>query len=121
MKLLVDEMYSPIVARRLRDECDADVVSVLDRPDLRGRSDDVVFEAAQREGRMIVTENVPDYLLLARDDVAAGRTHHGLALTTNRRFPRAKANTISRLVRRLEELLEEPEPVTGPSNREVWL
>jgi hypothetical protein len=121
VKLLVDEMYPPIVAQRLRDEHAADAVSVLERPDLRGRPDSEIFDAAQREQRVIVTENVRDYVPFARSHQAAGGVHYGLALTTNRRFPRAQPDTVSRIVDRLVSLLakETADPVA--SNREIWL
>ena len=121
MKLLVDEMYAPTVAQRLRDEHAADAVSVLERPDLRGRPDSEIFDAAQREQRVIVTENVRDYLPLARSHQAAGGVHHGLALTTNRRFPRAQRDTASRIVDRLALLVAEESGAPVASNREIWL
>ena len=120
MKLLIDEMYSPVLARRLRDEYAADAISVLERSDLRGRPDEEVFEVAQLEGRAIVTENVPDYLRLARNHAAAGALHHGLVLTTNRAFPRARPNTIGRLVEALNEVLSSSKD-DAPSNREIWI
>ncbi|MGH2759659.1 MAG: DUF5615 family PIN-like protein, partial [Actinomycetota bacterium] len=83
------------------------------------RPDADIFEAAQRAGRMIVTENVPDYLSLARTHQAKGGVHHGLALTTNRRFARKRADTVSRLVQRLAAL--EAKTADAPSNREDWL
>ena len=41
-----------------------DVEAVLERSDLVGRTDDVVFECAQSEGRAVVTENVPHTVAL---------------------------------------------------------
>jgi hypothetical protein len=120
VKLLIDEMYSPIVTRRLCEEHAADAVPVLDRSDLRGRPDDEIFEVAQLESRTIVTENVPDYLRLARNHVAAGGLHHGLVLTTNRGFPRARPSTTARLVEALADVLAHSQD-EEPSNREVWL
>ena len=120
MKLLVDEMYSPILARRLRDEHAADAVSVLDRSDLRGRPDEAIFEVAQLESRTILTENVPDFLRLARNHAAAGGLHHGLLLTTNRRFPRSRPSTTARLVEATADVLAHSQN-EEPSNRETWL
>lgn len=113
MKLLLDEMWPGSVAEQLRQR-GHDVVAVVERPDLRGQPDDVVFATAQVEGRAVVTENVSDFLRLA-----AGASHHaGLVLTSNRRFPRGDARTIGRLVAALEALLSAQEPIAP---FEYWL
>ena len=117
MKLLLDEMYPPLVAERLRNEHGLDAVSVLERVELRGQPDGSIFDAAQHEQRAVVTENVPDFLRIARSYVAAGGVHYGLVLTTNRSFPRAQANTVARLVAALAELSASD----AASNQELWL
>lgn len=117
MRLLLDEMYPPLVAERLRNERGLDAVSVLERAELKGQPDGSIFDAAQDEQRAVVTENVPDYLRIARSYVAEGGVHHGLVLTTNRAFPRAQQNTVARLVAALADL-----PTTDvASNQEIWL
>ena len=62
MKLLLDEMYSPTVAIQLRQR-GHDVSAVVELTDLRTAADPVIFAAAQRELRVVVTENVRDYHL----------------------------------------------------------
>lgn len=116
MKLLLDEMWSPVLARALRER-GHDVVAVAERPELRGRSDEVIFEEAYVRGRVIVTENVLDYRPLAAAAARAGRTNPGLILTSNRAFPRASRRTVGRLVLALDTLLSTGEAVAG----EHWL
>lgn len=121
MKQLLDEMFPAAIAERLRDGHGHDVVAVCERQWLRGRPDDEVFASAQDEERAVVTENVSDYRLLGHQWEAAGRVHHGLVFTTNRRYPRHHPGTIGGLVTALAALLDaEPEPAL-PSSREIWL
>lgn len=120
MRLLLDEMFPAWIAEQLRDGHGHDVVSVLERPDLVGRPDGEVFARAQQEGRAVVTENVRDFRPLARRFMADGEVHHGLVLTTNRRFPRGRAETARRLLAALAALLD-GEPGESASSRELWL
>lgn len=117
MNLLLDEMWPPAIALQLRRR-GHDVVAVAERPDLRGQPDAVVFAAAQAEGQVIVTENVPDYRALAAYTLQQGRSHAGLIFTSNRRFPRHDPRTAGRLVTALDELLSRGPPVT---DLEHWL
>jgi predicted nuclease of predicted toxin-antitoxin system len=104
VRLLLDEMWPPEAARQLRRR-GHDVMAVAERPELRGKPDEVVFSAAQAEGRAVVTENVADYLPLAAARTQAGQAHFGLILTSNRRYPRQEPRTLGRLVAALDELL----------------
>ena len=117
MKLLLDEMWSPAIADQLRRR-DHDAVAVAERPELRGQSDPVIFAAAQAEGRAVVTENVVDYRPLAAQELQDGRSHAGLILTSNRRFPRHESRTAGRLVTALDELLSGDLEATS---LEYWL
>jgi NADPH-dependent 2,4-dienoyl-CoA reductase/sulfur reductase-like enzyme len=117
VKLLLDEMWSPEIAVQLRRR-GHDVVAVAERPELRGQPDDIVFAAAQAEGRAVVTENVLDYRPLGAVELEHGRSHAGLIFTTNRRFPRHDARTSGRLVTALNALLVIE---TAIDSREMWL
>jgi len=69
--LLLDEMFSPAIADRLAArgiDCRAVVADAL----LRTLSDLEIFEAALLEGRVIVTNNVPDFESLRRARDAVG-------------------------------------------------
>jgi hypothetical protein len=98
--LLLDEMFSPVIADELAArgiDCRAVAADVL----LRAVSDLEIFEAALLEGRVIVTNNVPDFESLRRAREAAGGVVPGLIYTSDLAFPRAKAY-VSRLVMALE-------------------
>jgi predicted nuclease of predicted toxin-antitoxin system len=117
VKLLLDEMWPARAAVQLR-RGGHDVVAIAERSELRGQPDPVVFAMAQGEGRAVVTENASDYCPLAAAELTYGRSHAGLVLTSNRRFPRHDPRTLGRLVRGLDELMTQREDST---NMEHWL
>lgn len=81
MRLLLDEMYPAGLAVDLR-EAGFDVVAVLEVPELVGVADRVVLEEAARINRVIVTENVRDFVALAASP------HAGILLVSPRRYQR---------------------------------
>jgi hypothetical protein len=98
--LLLDEMFSPAIADELTArgvDCRAVVADRL----LRALSDLEIFEAALLEGRVIVTNNVPDFESLRRARDAVGGQVPGLIYTSDLSFPRTKAY-VPRLVTALE-------------------
>lgn len=108
MKLLLDEMYPPVIAEQLRAR-GHDVVSVHDADyrRLEGAPDEEVFAAALAEERALVTENVPDFRRLEADALARGEAHAALVFTSNRQFPRGEPGTTGRLIESLHTLLSE--------------
>lgn len=110
-------MWSPEIAIQLRAR-GHDVAAVAEQAVLRGQPDRVVFAVAQSEALTIVTENVPDYRLLAREHQQRGHSHAGLVFTSNRSFPRHGAHTAGRLVGALTELLGAHQDLT---DREYWM
>ena len=116
MKLLLDEMWRHSVAEVLRQR-GHDVVAVTALPDLRGKPDEEIVEAARAEGRVIVTENVVDYRPLMAIAMRDGRDFPPLIFTSNRRWSRANQGVVGRLIAALDALLTADEPITG----EYWL
>ena len=84
MKALLDEQLSPQIATLLR-AAGYDVIAVVDRPDLIGRSDSEVLEIGTSEGRSVVTNNIKDFRPLAASRLAQGRIHGGLILVPSAR------------------------------------
>lgn len=120
MKLLLDEHFSQLVARRLRDEHGHDVVAVTERPDLVGLSDEALFEVARAERRALVTENAADFMPLVRSATASGSPHAGLIVTSHRAFPRSK-DSIGSLVVALDALLSSHLSDDSLVDRVTWL
>ena len=104
MKLLLDEMISPGVARELRAR-GYDVMAVKERADLRSRRDRAIVRQMVSERRVIVTNNVKDYGPIHDRFVAGGEEHYGMVFAFDDTMPRNKAS-ISRWVGVLETLLD---------------
>ncbi len=105
MKLLLDEMYSPQIAVRLRDR-GHDAVSLRERRDLVAASDRELLAAVTVENRTIVTNNVVDFVPIFRRALADGVESPGLFLTSDRSTPRSTTE-IGRFVSVLEALVGE--------------
>ena len=98
--VILDEMYPPALAQRLRI-AGHDVVAVLDvEVGLASKSDEDVLTWANRNGRCVVTENVSDFARLAQQ----GFAHCGLVFVSGQRFPRT-ASGLHRLGNVLDSLL----------------
>jgi hypothetical protein len=87
--LLLDEMFSPAIADKLAAR-GVDCRAVAADTALRARDDLEIFQAAVREGRVIVTNNVADFESLRRAHEAAGNRLPGLIYTNDAAFPRTK-------------------------------
>jgi predicted nuclease of predicted toxin-antitoxin system len=115
MKLLLDEMYTPIIAEQLRAR-GHDVASLHD-PDYRaleGEPDEAVWSRAISDDRAVVTENVGDFRRIDALALARGEPTAQLILTTDRQFPRGDPATVGRLVLALDTLLGlPPSPATS--------
>jgi hypothetical protein len=98
--LLLDEMFSPAIALELTAR-GVDGRAVAADALLRAQSDLEIFDTGLLEGRVIVTNNVPDFESLRRAREAFGGESPGLIYTSDLTFPRAKAY-IPRLVTALE-------------------
>ncbi|MGH2853237.1 MAG: DUF5615 family PIN-like protein [Solirubrobacteraceae bacterium] len=116
---MLDEMYTHAIAEQLRARgYDAD--AVVERAELRALADTDLFALAQTEQRAIVTENIPDFSVIANEYDQRGQAHHGLVLADPSGYPRDNQRTIGRMVRTLKELLDE-RPDTTPTSLRHWL
>ena len=121
MRLLLDEHYSPEIARQLRAR-GHDVVAVSERSGLVGRADRVHAAAMADERRAIVTEDVGDFRPLMTEVARHGSTTFGLICVSPRRFPRRRKD-IGRLVIALDALLRAhpEEDAALAAGGELWL
>ncbi len=116
---MLDEMYPPATAEQLRAR-GHDVDAVAGRSELRALADTDLFALAQAEERAVVTENIPDFSVIADEYDQRGHTHHGLVLAAPGSYPRGNPRTIGRLVAALDELLGE-RPGRAPTSLRHWL
>src|SRR5665213_3815921 len=88
-RLLVDEMFSLTLARRLV-YLGLDCRSIADPPNLAAMSDEEIAEAALGEDRVLVTDNAFDFELIRHRRLEAGRPMPGLIYASDDRFLRNK-------------------------------
>ncbi len=100
--LLLDEMFSPLIASSLVDR-GIDCQAVAARPALRSLDDHDVLEAALGEGRILVTNNVVDFEILRRRREAEGRPASRFVYTSDDRFPRDRV-FVGRIAAALEDV-----------------
>ena len=84
--LLLDEMFSDVIAQQLRAR-GYDVISVVADPALTGLPDDQVLAYATTERRAVVSANIKDFVPLDGRYRAAGQSHAGLILVSTKTFP----------------------------------
>jgi predicted nuclease of predicted toxin-antitoxin system len=116
LKLYLDEMISPAVARALRDR-GYDVVAAVER-DALGASDAAQLARAISEDRALVTYNARDYVPLAKAAASAGRELCGIILVSYRTLP---PSDLGGLVRALAALLDERPETDALANQTVFL
>lgn len=117
MRLLLDEHFSPEIARQLRNR-GHDVVAAREQLELHGLSDRELLAVATVEGRAVVTENVGDFVELHRRLILGHERHAGIIFTSGRQFPRSR-RAIGRLVGALEALLA-ASPATDALVEQTW-
>lgn len=102
-RLLLDEMLGPQLADALRAR-GLDVYGVVEKPDLRGLSDELVLDVASSEQRVLVTCNVADFTQLDHQWRADSRVHAGVVLVASSAFPQDRS-LVGALVRSLEVMV----------------
>jgi hypothetical protein len=116
MRLILDEHHSPKVATQLA-KAGFDVVAAGSQAHTRNITDAELLEAATADDRVVVTENIADFVLLATQWAADGRRHPGVLLTHPDKFKRSKSSYPGSLMRALKAFLEGPPP---PGDSWVW-
>ena len=119
MKLLLDEMFARDIGEGLRER-GRDVASASERADLRSVADAVIFEAMQAEARVIVTNNVRDFMPLAQQALQSRSTFYGIVFTSDKSLPRSKAN-VGTFIRLLDALLAAHAAEEGLPAKIEWL
>jgi predicted nuclease of predicted toxin-antitoxin system len=90
-RLLLDEMFSPVIAAALRD-LGHDVTAIAEQPALRAATDEEAFAFAAAQGQWLLTENVKDFQPILQQAMQAGTPAVGLLFTSSRAFPRSRRN-----------------------------
>jgi predicted nuclease of predicted toxin-antitoxin system len=119
VKLLLDEHYSPEIARQLRTR-GHDVIAVAARADLTRLSDDELLRRMAQEPRTIMTNNVKDFMPLANRAAQGDDDHYGLLFTSDKGMPR-RSDAIGRVVDALDAFLHRHQSEDSYRNRVQWL
>jgi predicted nuclease of predicted toxin-antitoxin system len=86
LKLLLDEMYPPALARALH-AVGIDAITIVELG-MAGTADPGVFAYAVAENRPLLTENVADFVTIAAQHSTTGARHPGLMIALSNRFSR---------------------------------
>ncbi len=119
MRLLLDELLSPAIARELRAR-GHDVQAVAGDPDRAALSDPEVLTLARSERRAIVTNNVRDFRQLHADAITPGGSGHFGMIFMSGNYRRTK-NDIGRIVADLEAKLLQYPGDEALADAEDWL
>lgn len=120
MRLLLDEMISPRIARELRGS-GHDVQAIKkDRPDLIAHTDREIVQRMGIEWRAIVTNDVADFQEIHERLIATGEDHAGMVFTFDATMPRSKA-AIELWVQTLAALLGEHSNERALQNQVIHL
>jgi hypothetical protein len=119
VKLLLDEMLSPAIARELRAR-GRDVEPVAGHPDREALSDPEVLTLARAERRAIVTNNLRDFRPLHSEAITPGGAGHYGMIFMPGGYRRTKADA-GRIIAALEVILTQHPGETDLANGEAWL
>lgn len=88
--LLLDEMFSGVIAEQLRTK-GHDVLAVVTDPAMAALPDDQVLARATAAGRALVTANIKDFIALDARYRAGSQEHSGLILVSSKSFPQDRS------------------------------
>jgi len=118
VKLALDHHYSPAIATELRAR-GHDVIAVSERG-WESDDDEPLLSLCDRDARVLLTNNVGDFTMIARSWAMVGRQHAGLIFTSDASMPRGR-DTIGRYVEALDELLRANPGDAAFTERVHWL
>lgn len=119
MKLLLDEMLTPAIARELRAR-GHDVEAVAGHAERQALSDAEVMAIARAEHRAIVTSKLRDYRPLHHEAIIPGGPGHFGMIFVPGSYRRTKADT-GRIIAALEATLAQYPGEHDLANGEAWL
>src|SRR5215470_18015942 len=108
-QLLLDEMFSGVIAEQLRAK-GHDALAVVADPALAGLADDQILAHATATRRAVVTANIKDFILLDARYRAASQAHAGLILVSAKTFPQDRTFT-GAIISALSALLDQPSQI----------
>ena len=119
MKLLLDEMLAPVIARELCAR-GHDVTAIAGQPGREALSDPEVMMLARVEHRALVTNNLRDFRPMHHEALTPGGPgHYGMIFLASS-YRRTRADT-GRIIAALEAILRKHPGERDLANGEEWL
>jgi len=118
VRLALDHHYPSAIAEQLRRK-GHDAVTALERG-WHAEADDSLLTLCLGEQRALLTNNVVDFMTLARQWATTGQQHAGLIFTSDATLPRTHA-MVGRYVRLLDVLCRTNPHVDALHDRVHWL
>jgi predicted nuclease of predicted toxin-antitoxin system len=119
VKLLLDEMLTPTIARELSAR-GHDVIAIAGNPAQKALSDPDVLTLARSQQRAVVTNNVRDFRPLHAEAITPGGPGHYGIIFMPFSYRRTKADT-GRIITALEAKLTEFPGIDDLVDAEAWL
>ena len=119
MRLLLDEMLPPVIARELQAR-GYDVQAVAAHPQREALPDPEVVALARAERRAVVTNNVRDFRKLHAEAIMPGGPGHYGMIFMSGNYRRTKSD-IGRIIAALEAKLIQYPADEALANAEEWL
>jgi hypothetical protein len=119
LKLLLDEMFSPLVAAELRAR-EHDAVAIRERDEWQSLPDPEVIALGRTEQRAVVTANLRDFRPLHAELVAPGGEGHAGMVFVPASFRLTRAAT-GKIVEALEVPLAQNPGDADLANGETWI
>jgi Domain of unknown function (DUF5615) len=118
VKLALDHHYSPQIAIQLRKRR-CDVIAAIERG-WEQEDDEPLLALCAADSRVLLTNNVADFTVIARRSALEGRHHAGLIFTSDASLPRGR-HTIGRYVGALQTLIRANRADDAFIDRTHWL
>lgn len=118
MKLALDHHYPGPIGPGLRAH-GHDVVAAIEMA-WNELADPDLLDHCVADGRALLTNNARDFVPIVQEWTTDGRSHFGVILTSDRRWPRTLANA-SRITDALDAILVEYPDDDGFVDRVHWL
>ena len=118
MKLLLDSMYQPVIASQMQRR-GHDIIAARADSSLEDLSDPAILAFARDQRRVLITENMGDFVRIDVQWRREGLVHCGVILVDDYKYQRRHGAGIGRLIRALEAWLIE-HPGEANADSQLW-